>query len=31
MRANCWYGKNDLLVENVPDPKILNPRDASAA
>lgn len=28
MRANCWYGKNDMRVVNVPDPKILNPRDA---
>ena len=28
MKANCWYGKRDMRVENVPDPKILNPRDA---
>lgn len=28
MKANCWYGKNKLSVETVPDPKILNPRDA---
>jgi threonine dehydrogenase-like Zn-dependent dehydrogenase len=28
MKANCWYGKNDLRVEEVADPKILNPRDA---
>jgi threonine dehydrogenase-like Zn-dependent dehydrogenase len=28
MRANCWYGSNDVRVENVPDPTILNPRDA---
>jgi threonine dehydrogenase-like Zn-dependent dehydrogenase len=28
MKANCWYGKHDLRVEEVPDPKILNPRDA---
>jgi threonine dehydrogenase-like Zn-dependent dehydrogenase len=28
MRALCWYGKNDVRVETVPDPKILNPRDA---
>jgi threonine dehydrogenase-like Zn-dependent dehydrogenase len=27
MRANCWHGKADVRVENVPDPKILNPRD----
>jgi threonine dehydrogenase-like Zn-dependent dehydrogenase len=28
MRALCWQGPNDVGVENVPDPKILNPRDA---
>ncbi|MDB6121086.1 MAG: alcohol dehydrogenase [Pedosphaera sp.] len=28
MKANCWYGKHDVRVETVPDPKILNPRDA---
>jgi threonine dehydrogenase-like Zn-dependent dehydrogenase len=28
MRANCWNGKNTLQVENVPDPQILNRRDA---
>jgi len=28
MKAVCWYGKGDVRVENVPDPKILNPRDA---
>jgi threonine dehydrogenase-like Zn-dependent dehydrogenase len=28
MRAVCWYGKNTVAVETVPDPKILNPRDA---
>jgi len=28
MRAVCWNGKHDVRVENVPDPKILNPRDA---
>jgi threonine dehydrogenase-like Zn-dependent dehydrogenase len=28
MRANCWHGKLDVRVENVPDPKILNSRDA---
>ena len=28
MKANCWYGINDVRVEDVPDPKILNPRDA---
>jgi len=28
MRANCWYGKQDVRVEQVPEPKILNKRDA---
>jgi threonine dehydrogenase-like Zn-dependent dehydrogenase len=28
MRALCWHGKKDVRVERVPDPKILNPRDA---
>ena len=28
MRAVCWHGKHDMRVENVPDPKILTPRDA---
>ncbi len=28
MKALCWFGKNDVRVESVPDPKILNPRDA---
>jgi threonine dehydrogenase-like Zn-dependent dehydrogenase len=28
MRANCWYGKHDVRVEQVPDPVIINPRDA---
>ena len=28
MKANCWYGKRDLRVVDVPDPVILNPRDA---
>jgi threonine dehydrogenase-like Zn-dependent dehydrogenase len=28
MKALCWRGKEDVRVENVPDPKILNPRDA---
>ncbi len=28
MRAVCWNGKQDVRVESVPDPKILNPRDA---
>ena len=28
MKAVCWNGKNEVAVENVPDPKILNSRDA---
>ena len=28
MKAVCWYGKGDVRVETVPEPKILNPRDA---
>src|SRR5690606_38956525 len=28
MRALCWYGANDIRVENVEDPGIINPRDA---
>lgn len=28
MKANCWYGKDHLRVEQVPDPEIVNPRDA---
>lgn len=28
MRANCWEGKRKVKVEQVPDPKILNSRDA---
>ncbi|MFN8446330.1 MAG: zinc-dependent alcohol dehydrogenase [Caldilineaceae bacterium] len=28
MKAVCWYGTKDVRVENVPDPKILNPHDA---
>ncbi len=28
MRANCWEGKKKVKVEQVPDPKILNSRDA---
>ncbi|PSB60569.1 glutathione-dependent formaldehyde dehydrogenase, partial [filamentous cyanobacterium CCP1] len=27
MKAVCWHGANDVRVETVPDPKILNPRD----
>jgi threonine dehydrogenase-like Zn-dependent dehydrogenase len=28
MKANCWYGKKDMRVVDVPDPKILNKHDA---
>ncbi|MEQ8849740.1 zinc-dependent alcohol dehydrogenase [Botrimarina sp.] len=28
MKAICWRGKHDVRVEDTPDPKILNPRDA---
>src|SRR5690349_10312020 len=28
MKANCWFGTGRLGVVDVPDPKILNPRDA---
>ena len=28
MKANCWYGKRDVRVEEVPDPKIINRGDA---
>ena len=28
MRANCWEGKQTVRVEDVPEPKILNDRDA---
>lgn len=28
MRANCWMGKTMVSVEEVPDPQILNQRDA---
>lgn len=28
MKANCWYGTKTLKVEEVPEPKILNARDA---
>jgi len=28
MRANVWHGKKDVRIDNVPDPEILNPRDA---
>src|SRR5918994_783021 len=28
MRANCWMGRNTVQVQDVPDPKIVNQRDA---
>lgn len=28
MKANCWYGKQDMRVVDVPDPNILNKKDA---
>ena len=28
MKANCWYGTRNVQVTDVPDPKILNARDA---
>ncbi|MGE5660146.1 MAG: zinc-dependent alcohol dehydrogenase [Actinomycetota bacterium] len=28
MKAVCWHGANDVRVDRVPDPTILNPRDA---
>jgi len=28
MKANCWMGKSRVEVQDVPDPKILNDRDA---
>jgi threonine dehydrogenase-like Zn-dependent dehydrogenase len=28
MKAVCWHGVNDVRVDDVPDPEILNPRDA---
>jgi threonine dehydrogenase-like Zn-dependent dehydrogenase len=28
VKAACWNGKTDVVVREVPDPRILNPRDA---
>ena len=28
MRALTWHGKHDVRVDTVPDPQIINPRDA---
>jgi threonine dehydrogenase-like Zn-dependent dehydrogenase len=27
MKAVCWFGKDEMRVQNVPDPHIINPRD----
>lgn len=28
MKALCWHGKKDVRIDNVPDPEIINDRDA---
>lgn len=28
MRALCWYGKNNIKIKEVPEPRLLNARDA---
>jgi threonine dehydrogenase-like Zn-dependent dehydrogenase len=28
MRANCWHGRHNVQVDEVPDPTIVNPHDA---
>lgn len=28
MKAVCWFGTHDIRVENVPEPRLVNPRDA---
>jgi threonine dehydrogenase-like Zn-dependent dehydrogenase len=28
MKALCWYGKNDVRVESVPDPELVSQKDA---
>jgi len=28
MKALCWHGKEDVRIETVPDPKLIDPRDA---
>jgi threonine dehydrogenase-like Zn-dependent dehydrogenase len=28
MKAVCWEGKGKVHVDSVPDPKVINPRDA---
>ena len=29
MKATCWHGQKSVRVDEVPDPKILNARDAT--
>jgi threonine dehydrogenase-like Zn-dependent dehydrogenase len=28
MKAVCWFGKHDVRVRSVPEPRLINPRDA---
>ncbi|UDF05319.1 alcohol dehydrogenase catalytic domain-containing protein [Asticcacaulis sp. AND118] len=28
MKALCWHGAGDVRIDTVPDPKLLDPRDA---
>ena len=28
MRASCWHGKHDMRIDDVPEPSIMNRRDA---
>jgi threonine dehydrogenase-like Zn-dependent dehydrogenase len=28
MRALCWHGKDDVRVQDVPEPELINDRDA---
>ncbi|HWQ56566.1 MAG TPA: zinc-dependent alcohol dehydrogenase [Bryobacteraceae bacterium] len=28
MKALCWYGTEDVRIDNVPEPKVINPHDA---
>ena len=30
MKAVCWQGKGQVHIDNVPDPKIINPRDCTS-
>ena len=29
MKALCWHGEEDVRVDEVPDPEIVNPHDAN--